>query len=191
MNRLVLFGAAIAFAAGSALQAAEETPMKPMKSMKPMAHKMAASGAKMAMAVPDDMKWGDVPPVFSPGAKLAVLEGNPFGSGYYTVALKMPDGYKVMPHWHPATERVTVISGDFHAGMGDKMDEAGAKDFPPGSFISIPPHMHHYAFAKGETVVQVSGPAPFKLIYVNPADDPSGMQGKKPMGKKPMAKPAA
>jgi quercetin dioxygenase-like cupin family protein len=188
MKKLVLFSAAIAFAAGSALWAAEETPMKP----KPVTHKTAASSAKMAMATPDEMKWGDAPPIFSPGAKLAVLEGNPFGTGYYTVALKMPDGYKIMPHWHPATERVTVISGEFHAGMGDKLDEGASKAFPPGSFASIPPHMHHFAFAKGETVVLVSGPAPFKLTYVNAADDPSGMQGKKkPASKKAAAKPAA
>jgi quercetin dioxygenase-like cupin family protein len=183
MKKLLLLGAAIAFAAGSTLFAADETPMKP----KPMAHK-TASGEKMAMATPDEMKWGDAPPIFSPGAKLAVLEGNPFGSGYYTVALKMPDGYKIMPHWHPRTERVTVISGEFHAGMGDKLDEAGSKTFPVGSFISIPPNMHHFAWTKGETVVQVSGPAPFKLTYVNPADDPSGMQGKKKEGSEKPAK---
>jgi quercetin dioxygenase-like cupin family protein len=59
------------------------------------------------------------------------------------------------------------------------MNEAGSKTFPPGSFISIPPNMRHFAFAKGETIVMVSGPAPFSLTYVNPADDPSGMQGKK------------
>jgi len=186
MKKLVLLGAAIAFAAVSTVRAADEAAKKPA------AHKMAAASAKMEMATPDEMKWGDAPAIFSPGAKLAVLEGNPFGTGYYTVALKMPDGYKIMPHWHPATERVTVISGEFHAGMGDKMDESGAKTFPPGSFASIPPHMHHFAFTKGETVVQVSGPAPFKLTYVNAADDPSGMQGKKkPMAKKAAAKPAA
>lgn len=186
MKRLMLLGTAVVLAAASALAAADETAMKPKN---PTAHKMAAPAAKMVMWAPDEIKWGDAPPVFSPGAKLAVLEGNPFGAGYYTVALKMPDGYKIMPHWHPKTERVTVISGDFHAGMGDKMDEAASKDFPPGSFISIPPLMHHYAFTKGETVVQVSGPAPFKLIYVNPADDPSGMQGKKPTAKKTAEKP--
>ena len=186
MKKLILFGAAIAFAAVSTLRAADE-PAK-----KPAAHKMGASAGKMAMATPDEMKWDDAPAIFSPGAKLAVLEGNPFGTGYYTVSLKIPDGYKIMPHWHPAVERVTVISGEFHAGMGDKMDESAAKTFPPGSFASIPPHMHHFAFAKGETVVQVSGPAPFKLTYVNAADDPSGMQGKKkPMAKKAAAKPAA
>jgi len=186
MKKLVLFGAAIAFAAVSTVRAADEAAKKPA------AHKMAAASGKMEMATPDEMKWGDAPPMLTPGAKLAVLEGNPSGTGYYTVALKVPDGYKIMPHWHPKTERVTVISGDFHAGMGDKMDEAGSKDFPPGSFISIPANMHHFAFTKGETVVQISGQAPFKLTYVNAADDPSGMQGKKkPMAKKAAAKPAA
>lgn len=177
MKKLVLFGAAIALAAGATLRAAETTPMQPKKAME---HKMAAPAAKMEMATPDEMKWGDVPPIFAKGAHLAVLEGNPFGTGYYTVAMKMPDGYRIMPHFHPKTERVTVVSGEFHAGMGDKMDEAGSKTFPVGSFISIPPRMHHYAFAKGETIVQVSGVAPFQLTYVNPADDPSGMQGKTP-----------
>jgi hypothetical protein len=33
--------------------------------------------------------------------------------------------------------------------------------------------MHHYAAAKGETVIQVHGVGPFVVNYVNPADDPS------------------
>jgi hypothetical protein len=38
--------------------------------------------------------------------------------------------------------------------------------------------MHHFAWSSGETIVQVHGMGPFKIIYLNPADDPSGMQGK-------------
>jgi hypothetical protein len=48
----------------------------------------------------------------------------------------------------------------------------------------MPAHMHHYAVAKGDTTVQISGTGPFALTYVNPADDPSGMQGKKKAAKK-------
>jgi hypothetical protein len=33
--------------------------------------------------------------------------------------------------------------------------------------------MHHYAQAKGHTVVQVSAMGPFQLTYVNVADDPT------------------
>lgn len=143
-------------------------------------HKAAAKSASAkagahsaAITTPDNIKWGDPPPSLAPGAQFAVLSGNPAAPGLYVVRLKLPDGYKLMPHWHPTQENVTVISGEFHVGMGDKLDEAGMQALPAGSFIPVPPHMHHYAVAKGETIVQVHGMGPLKLIYVNPSDDPS------------------
>jgi hypothetical protein len=42
-----------------------------------------------------------------------------------------------------------------------------------GAFATMPARMHHYAWCKGDTEVQVHGVGPFKLIYVNPADDPT------------------
>ena len=122
---------------------------------------------------PSDIKWGDPPPFFNKGAKFAVLVGDPSKAGeYYAVRLKMPSGYKVMPHWHPMDENVTVMSGSFAVGMGDKMDPK-MKALPTGSFFSMPAKMHHFAFAKGETTVEVSGIGPFKLTYIDPKDDPS------------------
>jgi ChrR-like protein with cupin domain len=68
---------------------------------------------------PDQIKWGRPPPSWRPGASLAVLEGNPMAkSGDFTVRLKMPDGYKIAPHWHPNRENVSVLSGNFKVGMG-------------------------------------------------------------------------
>jgi len=125
-----------------------------------------------AMA-PTEIQWGDPPPVFVKSARFAVLYGDPTRPGVYIVRLKMPSGYKVMPHWHPVQENVSVISGEFHVGMGDKFDETGMQALQPGSFAAMPAHMHHFAVAKGETIVQVNGIAPFKLIYVNASDDPS------------------
>jgi quercetin dioxygenase-like cupin family protein len=178
MKKLVLFGAAMAFAAGS-LWAAEE-PAK-----KPATHRTMAPSEPMVAAAPDDLKWGDAPPVLPAGAKLAVVEGNPMkAGGYYTVRLHLPDGYKIMPHWHPAVEHITVLSGSFNVGMGDKMDESATKELPAGGYGLMPAHKHHYAVAKGDTTVQISGTEPFALTYVNPADDPSGMQGKKKAAKK-------
>lgn len=162
----------ISILAAAAVWGAEQAAAK-----KP-AHKMA-SMEKAVVLMPGDVKWGDPPPVFPAGAKLAVLEGDPGKTGLFTIRLQMPDGYKLMPHWHPTTEKVTVLSGEFHAGMADKFDEAGAATLPVGSFVIMPAHMHHFAWAKGETVVQISAEGPFKMIYINPADDPSGMQGKK------------
>ncbi len=69
---------------------------------------------------PDTIPWGPAPPFLAPGAQFAVLEGNPAASsGDYTVRLKMPDGYRILPHFHPLRENVTVISGTFKLGMGD------------------------------------------------------------------------
>lgn len=123
---------------------------------------------------PDQIKFGPVPPVLPPGGQLAVLEGDPMGSsGDYTIRLKMPDGYRIAPHWHPKRENVTVISGSFKVGMGDTFNAAAMNPFPAGSFAYLDPSMHHYGMAEGETVVQVHGVAPFQINYVNPADDPS------------------
>jgi hypothetical protein len=123
---------------------------------------------------PDSIPYGPPPAFVAPGAQLAVLEGNPGGaSGDYTVRFKMPDGYRIAPHWHPNRENVTVISGTFKVGMGDHFDEGKMAAFPAGSFAYLDPDMHHYAMASGEVVVQVHGQAPFQFNYVNPEDDPS------------------
>jgi len=60
---------------------------------------------------PDTIPWGPAPPVVRPGAQFAVLEGDPTAStGDFTIRLKMPDGFRIAPHWHPNRENVTVIS---------------------------------------------------------------------------------
>ncbi len=133
-----------------------------------------AGAAEKNIFTPDTMPYGAPPPFVPAGAQLAVLEGNPAGqSGDYTVRLKMPDGYRIAPHWHPQRENVTIISGVFKVGMGDRFDESNMGSFPAGSFAYLDPNMHHYAMASGEVVVQVHGQAPLQFNYVNPDDDPS------------------
>jgi len=134
---------------------------------------LAQSGAQNAFT-PDQIKWGPPPPFVAPGAQFAVIEGDPTArSGDFTIRLKMPNGYKIAPHWHPLRENVTVISGSLKVGMGDKFDESKMGTFPAGSFAYLDPDMHHYVMAVGDTVVQVHGMSPVVFNYVNPADDPS------------------
>ncbi|HET9406881.1 MAG TPA: cupin domain-containing protein [Candidatus Sulfotelmatobacter sp.] len=136
---------------------------------------VAQSTAPQNAFTPDQIKWGPPPPFVASGAQLAVIEGNPMGdSGDFTIRLKMPNGYKIAPHWHPKRENVTVISGNFKVGMGDKWEDSKMMTFPAGSFAYLDPDMHHYAMASGgETIVQVHGMSPLQFNYVNPADDPS------------------
>ncbi len=133
---------------------------------------LAAGSARSAAQVPK-ITWGPAPAVFPAGAKFAVLQGDPNKAGLYTVRLDLPDGYTVAPHFHPTDEHVTVISGDFMVGMGDKVEPAKMMSVPQGGFVTAAANVHHYSRAKGHTIVQVSGMGPFTMTYVNPADDPS------------------
>jgi quercetin dioxygenase-like cupin family protein len=121
---------------------------------------------------PGDLKWGDVPPGLPPGAKMAVLAGDPTKKGLFTVRMQAPAGYKVPPHSHPTAENITVISGTFSVGTGDKFDEATGKALEAGGFVVLPAGMNHYAWSAGEAIVQIHGKGPFQIKYVNPADDP-------------------
>jgi hypothetical protein len=139
-----------------------------------MATLVAAQGTAKNAFTAEQIPYGPVPAFIAPGAQLAVLEGDPSAStGDFTVRLKMPDGYRIAPHWHPNRENITVISGNFKAGMGDTFDASKMMTFGPGSFVFMDPSMHHFAMASGEVVVQVHGMSPLKFNYVNPADDPS------------------
>ena len=116
--------------------------------------------------------WGPPPGVFPAGARFAVLQGDPSQPGVYTVRLDMPSGYVIKPHYHPTDEHVTVISGTFVVGMGDTVNTQHTQTLTAGGFITAPANAHHFAMARGRTVVQVHGVGPFALTYVNPADMP-------------------
>ena len=116
--------------------------------------------------------WGPAPAVFPAGARMAVLSGDPSKSELFTVRLEMPDGYTIAPHFHPTDEHITVMTGTFLVGMGDAIDQPHMTTLPTGGFVTAGANMHHYAIAKGKTVVQVHAMGPFALTYVNPKDDP-------------------
>jgi hypothetical protein len=133
-------------------------------------HKKGAMVA--ALHRPDRLKWQEGPPSLPPGAKFAVLEGDPNKEGPFVFRVKVPDGYRIPPHTHPKPERVTVISGSFHIGMGETFDRAKGVAMPAGTYGTWPAGMKHFVWVKGETVVQFHGDGPWKIEYLNPNDDP-------------------
>ena len=138
----------------------------------------AADKAAHQMYSAKNLEWKDTPSL--PGAKVAVLEGPLSEAGPFTARIKVPDGFKINPHWHPAVEHVTVISGHFAMGMGEKFEEKGMHTLGPGDVMIMQPKTPHFAKAKGETVVQIHGMGPWKVVYVNPADDPTQKAGAAP-----------
>ena len=132
------------------------------------------SAHEMSLYVPAEIKWRDGPASLPPGAKFAVLEGDPSKEGPFVMRFAFPDGFRIAPHSHPKIERLTVISGTFNLGMGETFDASKTRAMPAGTFGYWPADMRHFAWAKGETVVQLHGIGPWSITYVNPADDPRG-----------------
>jgi quercetin dioxygenase-like cupin family protein len=121
---------------------------------------------------PQEVKWVPAPPSLPPGAQTAVLYGDPGKEGMFAFRIKMPKGYHIPAHTHPKPEIVTVVSGTFRLGMGEKADAAKGKDLPAGAFFAMPPGTAHFAYADEETVVQLNSTGPWGITYINPADDP-------------------
>ena len=124
------------------------------------------------IAQPDTLKWAAASPALPTGAQSAVILGDPAKEGPYVLRLKLPAGYKVAPHSHPNDENVTVISGMFHLGIGEKFDESKGQAIKPGGYAQTPKGVKHYAWSSQETVIQLHGVGPGGFTYVNLADDP-------------------
>ena len=131
------------------------------------AHAATAPAQKAAK-----LTWGPAPPSLPAGARLAIVSGDPGKPAPFVLQLEMPNGYVIPPHWHPTDEHVTVKSGQFRYGMGDRIDAKLTKSLRPGQSVNLAARMSHYAMARGRTVVAVSATGPFEITYVNSADDP-------------------
>lgn len=124
---------------------------------------LADSTLQPTIITPSSIKWmpgtGQIPATVG----VAVLDGDPTKAGPFTIRLNIPDGTKFPAHYHNDTERLTIISGTFMAGIGSTFDASKMVALPAGSFAVLPAKLWHYAMAKGDTVVQVNGTGPFAM----------------------------
>ncbi len=126
----------------------------------------------MALFPATELTWKDGPPSLPKGAQMVVLEGDPGQPGMFTMRLRFPDGFTVAPHWHTQTEHATVIAGVLHLGMGERFDRSAARKLVAVSFGYWPAGTRHFAWAEGETILQLHGQGPWTITYVNAGDDP-------------------
>lgn len=103
-----------------------------------------------------------------PGAQTVVIEGDPTKRGLVILRLKMPNGYRVPPVWHPAADRFTVILGTYHLGVGTKFDKEKTVSLSAGDHAWLSPAAPHFGWCTGETVLEIIGLGPFVTNYVNP-----------------------
>jgi quercetin dioxygenase-like cupin family protein len=147
MNRhaLSLSIVLLAACAGTVAKAAEDSPSKAIR--------------VDAGAVP----WQPAPASLPGGARMAVLEGDPRGTGFFTVRVSVPSGSTLPPHWHPSEERVTVLSGAVELGFGSVADRTTVTRLGAGSFYVNPPREMHFIFFPEDTVLQMTGIGPWLM----------------------------
>ena len=108
--------------------------------------------------LPEDVQFPEMPPG---GSATVTLFGDPRAEGLYVTRTLIPHGTKTMPHFHPDSRTVTVISGVCYYGRGEEFDESRVIPMPPGSFFTEPAGVPHYIWAKdGDVVVQTTAIGP-------------------------------
>ncbi len=133
---------------------------------------MAASGA-MAQGSADSthLRW-EVATLLPPGARLAVLSGDPRAPVKTTMLVSMPDDYRLPPHSHPGYEHVEVREGALLAGVGDEVDPKRTHVLAVGDSATAPGGIHHFSITRGPTVVEVTFEGPYTITYVRGEDAP-------------------
>lgn len=120
---------------------------------------------------PSELQWNDIASM-APGAKIAVIEGDLSKAEPFTFRLKLPAGYRIEPHIHPAYERLTVLSGTLHFAHGDTFNRDKTQPLPEGGFAVMSPGDPMFGYTDEETIIQLHGTGPWGIEYINPEDDP-------------------
>lgn len=130
-----------------------------------------------ALFTNDSGKWVDCPNMPA-GCQMMRLYGDISQPGDFGARFKYVANYRIGPHTHAGDEHATVISGGpFHVAVGDTFDpkSPSVKTAHATDLLVVPVGTHHFAWAEGETILQVNGTGPFKRDFIDPANNSSGV----------------
>jgi hypothetical protein len=120
--------------------------------------------AALQYKLPNQIEWKDTPI----GAKMAVMHGDPDKPGPYIVLIKWGPHQMSRPHYHPNDRFITVLSGTWWVGTGNKFDPESTVPMPAGSFVTHFAKGVHYDGSKdGEAIIEIVGEGP---ATVTPAE---------------------
>lgn len=121
---------------------------------------LTQSAAATGAILQSELKYAPVP-LFE-GVFAAPVSGTAAQPGsLYVLSVKYAAGAKSLPHSHPDTRVVTVISGRFYAGAGEAFEETKLRALGPGDSIVVPANSVHYGWAKdSETLLLEVGVGP-------------------------------
>jgi hypothetical protein len=113
--------------------------------------------AAIKITPPDKIKWvaGDN------GADTATLAGDPDKPGFYVIMVRWHAHHMSRPHYHPYDRYITVLSGTWWVGTGNKYDPDSTVPVQAGSFVTHIAKGVHYDGAKdADTVIEIVGQGP-------------------------------
>ena len=142
----------------------------PAKKPTPPATTLPTPEMPLLFWLPEDIKFPE-----GTSSRNLTLFGDPKNEGLYVSRTLIPKGVQTIPHCHPDSRTVTVISGVCFYGHGEEFDESRMIPMPPGSFFTEPAGVPHFIWAKeGDVIVQTTavGPSGTQII---PEKNPSAL----------------
>lgn len=127
-----------------------------------------AAGSRAFRVVPLRPLEGDV----------ELLFGHPDSAGRpFVMRIRELPGTIVPPHRHPVDEHITVVSGTWYFGSGERFDSTALRELRAGAYAFAPAGTAMFAYSPGGAVVQVHGVGPFHIHWldgVRVLDEPGG-----------------
>ena len=106
--------------------------------------------------LPDNIQWRK-----GAASDSVTLVGDPSKPGIYIQLVRWHPGNMSRPHSHSTERYITVLSGTWWVGTGDKYDPDSTHPMPAGSYVVDIPNELHYDGAKdADCVIQIVGMGP-------------------------------
>jgi quercetin dioxygenase-like cupin family protein len=95
-----------------------------------------------------------------------MLFGHPDSAGRpFVMRIRELPGTVVPPHTHPVDEHITVVSGTWYFGTGERFDSTALRELAPGAYAFAPAGTTMFGYSPGGAVVQVHGVGPFHIHW--------------------------
>ena len=114
-----------------------------------------------------EIPWKPCPSNLPSGCEVAVLEGNPRGTGLFTVRFRLSEDFAMPPHTHPKDERVTVLEGQVAVAFGPDGTREGATEFGPGDYYVNARGAAHTVWASRSSEIQITGFGPWEAHFID------------------------
>lgn len=69
------------------------------------------------------------------------------------------------PHQHPVDEHITVVSGTWYFGTGERFDSTALRELKTGAYAFAPAGTTMFGYSPDGAVVQVHGIGPFHIHW--------------------------